>query len=115
MHAEKVCSLVDGDVVGEGVSPGCEYVMAMQCGLRHELEFDPLATLLEVLPPTIHLPRPEIRPKKAKGATGGRAFLTEFALYIQNSKLEGVNRKGWGSLYWVRFHRVTSNRVVSAY
>jgi len=36
LHAEKASGVLDADVVGERVSPGFEYVIAMRGGGRHE-------------------------------------------------------------------------------
>src|SRR5579864_9755151 len=93
--------MLDGDVVFEGVSPGFEYVIAVQCGCRHKLEFDPLATLLESWKtlPLLHPPAP-IRPENTKGATGGPRL---FSLYIQNSKLTGVKWTKSGLYIWNGF------------
>jgi hypothetical protein len=105
------------NVVGERVAAGFEDVISARGGGCGEYELDPFATFFESfeLLPTMQFLTPRLGPENTKGATGGRAFLTEFCLYIQNSKLAGVNRKGLESLYLARIHWVRGNRVVSAY
>jgi hypothetical protein len=49
LHAEKVAAVFDANVVGGGISPGLGDFEAAAHGLRHKLEFDPLATNFEVL------------------------------------------------------------------
>jgi hypothetical protein len=68
LHPQEASDPFDADVVAQGVSPRFEYVIAVQRGLRHELEFDPFAPLLETWEtlPMLHLPRPEIVPKTQK-------------------------------------------------
>src|SRR5579864_4028818 len=105
--------MLDGDVVFEGVSPGFEYVIAVQQGLRHELEFDPFATLLESWKtlPLLHPPAP-IRPENTKGATGGpRLFCSIYPEYqIDRGKVDKI----W-TLYLAWFHGVEADRAVLAY
>jgi hypothetical protein len=43
------------------------------------------------------------------------AYDRENALYIQNIKLEGVNRKGFATLYLERFQGVRRDRVILRY
>ena len=47
LHAEKICPVLDTDIVGRAVAPRLGYAEAVQGGLRHELEFNPFATLFE--------------------------------------------------------------------
>jgi hypothetical protein len=48
LHAEQAASVLEAYVVGGGISPGLGDVEAFAQGLRHELEFDPLAAFFEV-------------------------------------------------------------------
>jgi hypothetical protein len=64
-------------------------VTAVHSGCRHEYEFDPFATLLEVLSPTLHLLLPgstqlRLGPETRKARPVGRAFLLEiYSLYLE--------------------------------
>jgi hypothetical protein len=84
-------------------------------GLRHELKFDPFAAFLESaeFSPPLHRPalvRPDkIRPdtdssRKYERRDQWAAPFSLFSLYIQHSKLAGVNRQGLGTLYLEWFH-----------
>ena len=53
LHAKEVLSTFDTDVIGTHVRPGLADAESAECGLRHELQLDPLALLLaggEALP-----------------------------------------------------------------
>jgi hypothetical protein len=49
LHAEDVSMMLDGDVVGRGVSPGTDDGEALLGGARHEQKFGPFALLFEVV------------------------------------------------------------------
>jgi hypothetical protein len=83
LHAKKVAAVFDADVVGGGISPGLGDFEAAAHGLRHKLQFDPLATNFEVFETLTlrHVLRAfffaEIGTKK--GAAGGlRLILLKF-------------------------------------
>jgi hypothetical protein len=47
LDAKEVGAVLDADVVGARVSPGLADGEMAQCGLRHELQFHPLAAFFE--------------------------------------------------------------------
>lgn len=47
LDAQEAAEVVDGDVVGEGVSPGLEDAKSAERGGGHEEKFDPFAALFE--------------------------------------------------------------------
>ena len=80
LDAEIAASVLDADIVGGGVSPRFGDLETVTDGLRHELEFDPLAAHFEILEAFALCHVPLFRPKKRRSPWAAPDFLLSISI-----------------------------------